>query len=224
MKIVRYINTMDMTIEFQDEYKVKRETYYQNFKIGQIKNPYDPLMTKRGYLGEGKYLAKPNGKNTKEYSIWGALFKRCYCNESQRYRYPAYEGCEVCDEWHNFQNFGKWYEDNWYQVGTERMHIDKDILVKGNKIYSPETCLIVPQRINMIFMQKPNKFGLPSGISRTQSGKYLASYDGVRLGNYENLNEAIKSHDYKMREHIKEVAEEYKSKIPIRLFESLLKW
>jgi hypothetical protein len=224
IKIIRYVNTSDLTIEFQDEYKVQKNITYQNFKRGQIKNPYDPLMTKRGYLGEGKYQAKPNGKNTKEYSIWGALFKRCYCNESQRYRYPAYEGCSVCKEWHNFQLFAKWYEDSWYQVDDERMHIDKDILIKGNKIYSPDTCLLVPQRINMLFQTKARKDDLPTGVWKNINGKYVSSYNGNHIGVFETVAEAADAHDFEMRIHIRGVAEEYKDKIPKKLYDALIEY
>ena len=62
-----------------------------------------------------------------------------------------------------FQNFAKWFDDNKYEVDG-RLHIDKDILYPNCKIYSPETCLLIPQRINMLFLNKPNKRGLPNGI------------------------------------------------------------
>ena len=62
------------------------------------------------------------------------------------------------------QIFSDWSDENKYKCG-ERLHIYKDILYPGNKIYSPDTCILVPQRINLLFMNKPNKRGLPNGIS-----------------------------------------------------------
>ena len=73
--------------------------------------------------------------------------------------------------WHNYQNFAQWFNENRYDV-EGRLHIDKDILYPGNKIYCPDTCLLVPQRINMLFLNKPNKRGLPNGIIKS-SDKYL---------------------------------------------------
>ena len=59
-------------------------------------------------------------------------------------KHPTYENVYVCEEWHNFQNFAKWYYNNYYSINEERMEIDKDILYKNNKVYSPDTCIIVP--------------------------------------------------------------------------------
>ena len=61
--------------------------------------------------------------------------------------------CSVYEGWHNFQNFAKWYEDNYYEIEEEQMHLDKDILVKGNKVYSPDTCVFVPETINGLFVK-----------------------------------------------------------------------
>jgi len=104
---------------------------------------------------------------TKEYVCWQHILERCY-DYKQRERHPAYYHiCKICDEWLNFQVFAEWYDNNFYEVPTlGRMHIDKDILYPGNKIYSPETCIFVPQRINMLFVNRPNKSGLPNGITK----------------------------------------------------------
>lgn len=152
------------------------------------------------------------------------MIRRCY-DLNKKELYSAYFGkCDVCEEWHNFQNFAKWYEDNFYQVGTERMHIDKDILFKDNRLYSPETCILVPQRINMLFMKKPNKAGLPTGIKKAGRGKYDAWYNEEFLGKYDALEDAVIAHDNKRKEAIKAVANEYKDVIPERLYVALINW
>lgn len=139
--------------------------------------------------------------------------------------HPAYYGIStVCEEWLNFQVFAKWYNENIYQVGTERMHLDKDILVKGNKFYSPDTCLIVPQRINMLFMQKPNKYNLPNGILPIANGRYSARYGGNHIGNFDTLEEATAAHEREKRKAIKRVANEYKEVIPDKVYKALLAW
>lgn len=222
MKIIRYVNSADLTVEFQDEYKFQTNATYNNFIRG-IKNPYDISVSTRGYIGEGKHLSKIDDIVTPIYANWRNMLKRCY-DESDRYLNPAYENCEVCKEWYNFQNFAQWYDENFYDCGEGRMHIDKDILVKNNKIYSPETCIFVPQRINMIFMTKGRKDDLPTGIRQNPSGSYTSHYNGVRYGTYETLDKAVAEHEKQKRIHIKEVIKEYGNKLPDKVINALLAW
>ena len=70
-------------------------------------------------------------------------------------KYSTYEKCSVCEEWHNYQKFLlNGFAKNYYEIAQERMEIDKDILVKNNKIYSPDTCVFVPRRINSLLIKK----------------------------------------------------------------------
>jgi hypothetical protein len=226
MKVIDVISYDRVIIQFQDEYKIEKEIFWENFKRGTVANPYDRTIFGIGYLGVGKYETKHDGnKVNKAYSNWNDMFVRCY-SEEKKDKFPAYYGiCSVCDEWHNYQNFAKWYEENFYPVEGTRVHIDKDILVKGNKVYSPETCCYVPQRINMVFMKKSRitDSDLPTGIRRTLTG-YSAEYNTKYLGNYENLEDAILQYDKAKRTHIRDLAEEYKSILPIKTYDALLKW
>ena len=63
------------------------------------------------------------------------MIRRCYADLENC---SSYKDVIVCKEWHNFQNFAKWYEDNYYQFRDEIMQVDKDILKHGNKEYSPD--------------------------------------------------------------------------------------
>lgn len=224
MKIIRYYLSSDITVKFLDEYGFEMDNTYSNFSRGTIKNPYDKFVWNHGYIGVGKYKTNDGKTATKEYQVWNNLMARCY-SDKQRHLHPAYDGCTACDEWLNFQVFSQWYYDNFYQVGTERMHVDKDILVKGNKVYSPETCIFVPQRINMIFMEKEKKRDkdLPNTIYRCKTG-YRASYNGKTLGIFKTLGEAIESHDHAKKIHIKQIANEYKNVIPLDLYEALYRY
>ena len=224
MKIIAYRKNDDIDIQFLDDngYIFEHSTY-TNFKNGQIKNPYDRTIFGVGYIGVGKYQTGLR-KRTPEQYVWRGMLERCYCDRMKKI-HPAYYGIStVCEEWLDFQVFAKWYNENIYQVGTERMHLDKDILIKGNKIYSPDTCLIVPQRINMLFLQKPNKYNLPSGISPMANNRYRADYNGKKVGNYDTLEEAIQAHDNEKRKAIKRVADEYKAVIPDKVYQALLAW
>ena len=223
MRIVDFTRHDDVTIEFLDLHKMKKKTTYSNFKNGGIKNPYDRTIRGIGYLGEGEYMTNQSLHERRAFGIWCGMIDRVY-NEEKRSKYETYSDCIICDEWQNYQIFREWYDKEFYQVGTERMHLDKDILVKGNKFYSPDTCLIVPQRINMLFLQKPNKYNLPSGISPMANNRYRADYNGKKVGNYDTLEEAIQAHDNEKRKAIKKVADEYKQVIPDKVYKALLAW
>ena len=223
MKIINYINVGGIRIRFLDEHEFEIDSTYGNFKSGQISNPYDKRTYGVGYKGDGKYVTRINKANSIDNITWHDIIRRCYC-EDYINKHPAYRGCSVAEEWHNFQNFAEWYHENYYDIGEGRIHIDKDILVKGNRIYSPDTCLIVPQRINMIFMNKPNKWNLPNGISMSKTGKYITNYNGKHLGIMKTLDEAINAHDKEMRIHIKNITEEYKGLLPDKVRDALLNW
>lgn len=225
MKVIEIKKNQIVVIQFLDQYGIIKEVQYQNFKNGNIKNPYDRNVRGVGYFGEGDYTAtdKDDPYVKRAFQVWSTMLDRCH-RESNRSMFPAYKNCLVCDEWHNYQNFRKWYDENFYQVGTERMHIDKDILYKNNKIYSPQTCLIVPQRINMLFVHKPNKQNLPNGVRLTSSGKYNAKYNDKTLGTFETMIEAAIAHDKAKKKSVIEIANEYKEEIPEKVYNALLNW
>lgn len=223
MKIVDIKNDL-VTVEFQDKYKYRMTTIFMNFKTGGIKNPYDKTIVGVGYIGDGKYKSWENGKSTLVYAIWKAMITRCYY-EKDKDLHPTYYGrCTVCEEWHNYQTFAKWYEEHKYEV-KGRLHLDKDILYPGCNLYSPKTCLLVPQRINELFTISTRKNdGLPQGIRRTKTNRYSVQYCGKNLGLCKTYEEACTKYKEEKERVLKEVAEEYKSKIPMKLYSALVNY
>lgn len=225
MRIIRYNSGSDIDVEFLDEHQyIKKNTLYLNFKNGQIKNPYDRTVAKVGYFGVGKYTSeRPKGKTTQEYQIWSKMLLRCYDPKYQK-MYPAYYGIvEVCDEWLNYQNFAEWYTSNYYEI-DERLHIDKDILKPNCKLYSPENCLLVPQRINELFTYKKNNLGLPIGIRKTKNGRFSVGYNTDSLGIFDSLDEAFNVYKYAKESAIEQRTFEYKNVLPKKTFEALLNY
>jgi len=106
------------------------------------------------------------------YSRWVAMLRRCY-SKSYQEKYPTYANCKVCDEWLTFSNFKAWMERQDWQ-GKE---LDKDLLVKGNKIYSPEKCTFLDSSVNSFILDRAASRGaLPIGVSYSNDmGKYQAS-------------------------------------------------
>lgn len=232
-KVIKYIDGSHVIVEFQDEYKTKVTTVLDAATNSHsVRNPYDKSIFGIGYLGVGKYtvtMGDTKKTNSRIYNCWKDMIERCYSDKYSE-NWKAYHGiCTVDEEWYNYQNFAKWYEENEYECAG-RLHLDKDILVPGNKVYSPETCLLVPQRINLIFMTHPRKHDadLPTGISRSiyKDGtcKYKASYNTKWLGTFPTLDDAINKYAAEKSKHIKMVAEEYRNIVPDKVYSALLKW
>lgn len=225
MKIIEYINNRNITIQFEDGHVVTAE--YCNFKKGSIKNPYTKAIFHIGFFGEGKYKSKINGKRTRSYHIWKGMLERCY-NDKCHIKNPTYKGCTVCNEWHNYQNFAKWYDENYYEIDNEIMAIDKDILHKGNKIYSPKNCIFVPQNINTLFIKCDSRRGnLPLGVCWNKaSNKYQVycndgSKKNIYLGLFNTILEAFNTYKKYKEQLIKEIADTYKDKIPKKLYDAM---
>ena len=231
MVIVECRGALDIDVYFPEYNWIAKGMRYDNFKKGNIKCPYERRVYGVGYLGEGKYKVYENGKNTKYYDAWHDMLNRCY-SEKLHKKYPTYKDCKVCDEWHNFQNFGIWYKDNYYKIEDEKMHLDKDILIKGNKIYSPDTCIFVPQRINKLFTKcdknrgnsvigthhdKNNKYQANCRLVNPKTGKSKNKY----LGIYDTELEAFEVYKYYKEKNIKEVADYFKEQIPQKLYDAL---
>ena len=231
MIITKYRNNANVDIYFPEySWTLEHETY-QNFKNGNIKCPYEQRHYGIGYIGEGSYRSRDkNKKKTKCYNTWKNMLKRCYDLKVQE-KQPAYVGCEVCDEWYNFQNFAQWYEENYYEVPGQRMELDKDILYKGNKIYSPDTCVFVPQSINTLFTKSDTTRGdLPIGVSyHKQHKKYQSrcTEKGGRrkhLGYYDTPEEAFVAYKTFKENYIKQIADQYVNLIPQSLYNAMINY
>lgn len=95
------------------------------------------------------------------YSKWRGLLKRC-CDEKFKKKYPTYINCKVCDDWLLFSNFKAWME----QQDWEGKSLDKDLLIRGNKVYSPETCCFITESLNNFIIFNNEKRGdYPIGVS-----------------------------------------------------------
>jgi len=134
------------------------------------------------------------------YRKWKDMISRSYSSKMHKNN-PTYEDCSVCDEWLTFSNFLSWYEAN----HVDGFDLDKDLKVKGNKIYSPDTCLFVPQEVNRLFADKPSlNRSLPTGVSfHKGTGKYRARISSSHIGLFENQKDAVKAYAQAMDEKIR---------------------
>ena len=228
MVIIRYGNYADIDVQFADG-TVVEHNQYSNFKSGKIKNPYFPSVFGIGFIGVGKFKSlDENGKSTKCYNTWVDMLMRCY-DPKYHEKKPTYKSCTVDEQWHNFQNFAQWYYSNYYEFEDEKLALDKDILHKGNKMYSPETCVFLPVSINSLFTKSNNTRGkFPIGVYKmgNKFKAYLSKDNGkqIYLGTYDTPNEAFLVYKKAKEEYIKEVANEYKDKIPQKLYDAMMNY
>ena len=115
---------------------------------------------------------------------------------------------------------GEWINENYYEIPGEKMCLDKDILCKGNKVYSRELCIFVPQKINNLFIKRNNLRGnSPIGVTLNSSGSYEVKCNNaygkyIYLGSYSTEEEAFRVYKQYKEEVIKEVIDSYEGKIP----------
>lgn len=153
---------------------------------------------------------------------WRLMLGRCY-NKNNKVA-KTYRDCEVCDEWKTFSNFKKWFDEH----SVDDWCIDKDILFKGNRVYSPQTCCFVPNEINVLFTKRQSKRGAyPIGVTRiTSKGELYQAHlsrDGRReyLGCFGNVEDAFSAYKQAKESYIKEVADKWKDKLEPRVYEAL---
>ena len=210
IEIIEYFGSQNCTIKFNDERgTIRYKIAVKEIQSGSVKNYYYPEVLGVGYIGEGEYTARVDGKMTKCYNMWFNMLSRCY--QSTNNRNSTYYDIEVCEEWKCFQNFAKWFYANYK---NNNWHLDKDIICPDCKIYSPETCCFVPNEINVLF-SKNNKstYGLPKGVY-PKDNKYQSSINKfgkiIYLGFYETIEEAHNVYNKAKKDYLIEVSEKWK--------------
>jgi hypothetical protein len=158
IEVIEYVKSSFVRIKFLN-------THYEttvsagHIRDGKIRNKLLPNVYGVGYLGEGQYKG---AKALEAYNCWARMIRRCYSDLSLK-KYPSYKGCTVCSDWHDFQIFAKWFYDNHPKDGKP-YELDKDIKFKGNRVYSPNTCLFVTHKENSIVANAKNhKLRSPDG-------------------------------------------------------------
>lgn len=174
-----------------------------------------------GFTPKGEY-----DSSDPAYRLWIGMIRRCYDKKSLEL-YPSYKGVEVCEDWHNYQNFAKWAYQQW-NAFKDGFNLDKDLLVVGSKIYSPDTCSFVPREINSISITRRNHRGdLPIGVV-SKAGKYSAKISifnkVVHLGTFDCMIEAFKAYKKAKEDHIKELANIWKHVLSDTVYSNLMTW
>lgn len=207
IEIVEYFGAKNCSIKFNDGLILKN-IQYDKIKRGKIANPHHRSVYNIGYLGVGNYESTINGIPTRAYKAWSKMMTRSY-DKSYQKKGITYINCKVDLKWHNFQNFAKWFESNYINGYV----LDKDILIKGNKLYSEHTCCFVPQELNNLFVKRENDRGkYPIGVSEYK-GKFtskLSKYSNtINLGLFDTPILAFDKYKEEKEKYIKELAIDY---------------
>lgn len=219
MKIVDYKNSNNITVQFDDNPNHLVNTQYMYFKEGKTHNPFAPTIYGVGILGDGSPSSKKEGA-IKEYMAWKTMLERCYSPVRQE-KCPTYKGCTVSDEFLYYPNFYNWLigQENYMAwKNNPNFNVDKDIICKGNKIYSADKCCLVPNWINNAIKIGKRGDRLLGVRYDKKLDRYYAGcsnwYLGrrVALGGYETEYEAFLAYKEYKENLLKEIAEkEYKA-------------
>lgn len=180
-----------------------------------------------GIVGYGEYSPV---KDKRIYKIWKSVLQRCY-NEAFKNSCPTYRDISICKEWLHFQNFAEWcckqkgFDSK--DGNGKSYQLDKDILVRGNKIYSPETCCFVPTEINCLFIScKKARGNLPIGVHRHKKcNKYSVNFRNSKyLGGFKTPEEAFEVYKKLKEDCIKTTAKNYFGSIAEHVYEKLMVW
>ena len=182
-----------------------------------------------GYLGLKHRVNGIGNKRTKQYNAWVNMLTRCY-SEKYLKEHPTYSGCNVSKLFECYSDFYDWCESQ-TGFGEFGFQLDKDLLIKGNKLYSENTCVCIPQEINKIFTKRNNLRGdLPIGVYYNDDmRKFSATVNlntgkPVRIGFYNTEVEAFNAYKEVKEEHIKNMADKWKDKIDERAYEALMNY
>lgn len=224
--IIKYVSSREVYAKFVDTgYEVK--TTMQQLLKGNINDRLKPTVFGVGVIGEC-LTVDSCGNRLKEYQVWKGMLERCYSDKFQAKK-PTYKGCIVSENFVCYPYFKKWCNK---QIGFDQVgwHLDKDILSKGNKVYSEDTCCFVPQEINSLLVRSNATRGkYPLGVSYlTRLGMFEASVSlggrNKRIGRFYNAQEAFYAYKEAKESYIKEVANKWEDRIDPRVYNALMSW
>ena len=227
MTIVDYIDSEHIVIEFNDRYKTHKIDEYTDFKKGNIQNPNANVLYH-------KFIAYKDDikQNPLAFEKYRAIADRCYGNQTGNNK--VYKGCQVCEEWYQFENFAKWFNENYYQIENETMELDKDIFGNG-KLYSPQTCVFITHKLNSWFTRirtkkRPRTLlsqSLPIGVTihkRTGGTTCYRVKDLPKNQLFDDINEARKAYCNFINQQYTDYANTYKNQLPKKLYNYLVNY
>ena len=226
VEVTEYIDSHNITVKFLNTGAIKNTTA-SALTNGILKDSEVHDTHKYDVMDIPKSVGR-GGRCDPLYNKWNGMMQRCY-NPKNKINKPAYEACTSSETFRHFSKFKSWY---YSQIGCEQegWHLDKDILIKGNKVYSEDNCCIVPPEINIALANNKSVRGsFPQGvIYNSTKTRYRAriqrGHKWESLGTYDTPEEAFYAYKPVKEAHIKSLAEKWKGKVDPRVYEALMNW
>ena len=220
--VVEYRGAKDVTVRFEDTgFEITVAMY--SLQKGEVKDRLKPSFYGVGVVGEAFIKTDPM------YNTWMCMLTRCYGAIKTR-KNSTYKDCTMSDNFRYYPYFKDWCVKQ-VGFGNQGWHLDKDILIKENKMYSEDTCCFVPQEINSLqFSTKRKESELPKGVSYdARTNKYVAQIGGkgklkTFIGRYTTSEEAFLAYKEAKEQYIKEVANKWKDRIDPLVYKTLMNW
>ena len=226
-KLLKYNDSKNVEIQFLKTRFVTVATL-DNIRNGKVKDPYLPSVYGVGIVGN-KYLISEGCRGTKEYVLWKDVLRRCYSDDFKK-KQPTYKACEVSDKFKSYEYFYEWCHSK-IGFGVDGFEIEKDLLIKGNKVYSESTCVFLPAEINMVLVKCTASRGEHLiGVSWHNTKKAFVARVRKSKGKQEHLGyfktelEAFNAYKQAKESFIKEQANKWKSQIDDRAYEALMNY
>ena len=226
-KILKYNDAKNVEIQFlKTGYRKVAEM--KNVRNGVVKDPYSPSVYGVGILGT-KYPISEGGVKTEEYVLWCHMLTRCYSDDFKK-KNQAYEGCKCSENFKSYEYFYEWCNKQ-TGFGVDGFELDKDLLIKGNKVYSESTCVFLPAKINLTLIKSTASRGeYLIGVSWSKKGGAFVARVGKNKGKQEHLGsfkteiEAFNAYKEAKENYLKQLAEKYKSQIDERAYNALMNY
>jgi len=189
--------------------------------IGDPTKSFKRMKVSNLVHGVGWVDVEVTANNKAAYEVWRHMLRRA-CADELKKRKPSYSITTVSEEWKTFSNFLKFYTGEY----KEGCHLDKDILVADNKVYSAATCCFVPPAINGLVVNLVND--RKGAYYDKNKNKYRSSISiegkTKNLGNYDSVEDAQKAYLSAKKIHVINVAKEYLDRglISARVSEALI--
>lgn len=218
-EITDYINYSNIKIKVMTSPPWETIVNGGNLVSGSIRNRGKPSLFGVGILGK-----EPVDCKEMSYKSWAGMLKRVYFPHTDLMA-VTYRGCSVVDEWFRLDNYSKWFKK---QKVQPKWQLDKDLLIPGNKVYGPDTCIFLPREINTFLTNRHNHRGLwPVGVTyHERLNKWQASCNAhgksEYLGVFTSPEEAFAKYKVRKEQVAKELAEKWKDLIDIKAYNALL--
>lgn len=229
-KIIEYSDSSNIKIKFLDSGLIKKSSL-KAVRDGYIKDTKSPSVYGVGIVGS-KYLTYKQDKvkgrvSLPEYASWRSMLQRCYSSRWLE-KYPTYLGCSASNNFKHYEYFYEWCN---YQIGFKNgWSLDKDIIFKGNKIYSEDACVFVPNEINSAFCKADKMRGeYPIGVFYCKHHKgFVAQINrgmgSCYLGTYSSVEEAFICYKKAKESYLKALADKWNGKVDARVYEALINY